>query len=83
MDDHYYQPIWPMLQGALDYILNLAGEAWAMICTPGETPREQTVSEMRSRADQDESVVEHVSIAVKSKGSKERVESVEDSVLAG
>ncbi|CBX94084.1 hypothetical protein IAQ61_003955 [Plenodomus lingam] len=31
MDDHYQQPIWPMLQGAVDYALNIAGEIWSMI----------------------------------------------------
>lgn len=36
MDDHYWQPIWPMIQGALDYALNLMGELLWMIWRPTE-----------------------------------------------
>ncbi|CAO2655046.1 Nn.00g117790.m01.CDS01 [Neocucurbitaria sp. VM-36] len=79
MDDHYHQPIWPMLEGALDYILNLAGEAWAMIRPPNETAREQQMREMRNRSDQDESVVAHVAKAVKGRNAKERMGTAEAS----
>ena len=83
MDDHYHQPIWPMLQGALDYILNLAGEAWAMIRQPNETTREQPVREMIHSPDQNGSVVEHVGIAVKAKDDKKWAESMEGSAVGG
>lgn len=46
MDDHHQQPIWPMVQGAVDYALNLAGEVWAMIYRQPEEPRAQPVREM-------------------------------------
>ncbi|KAH7356100.1 hypothetical protein BKA66DRAFT_254880 [Pyrenochaeta sp. MPI-SDFR-AT-0127] len=49
MDDHHHQPIWPMLQGALDYILNLAGEGWAMIWKPSQEPGKGALPEMRGR----------------------------------
>lgn len=41
MDDHHYQPIWPMVQGAFDYIMNLLGEAWSMVWKPTPEPREE------------------------------------------
>lgn len=50
MDDHHYQPIWPMIQGALDYILNLAGEGWAMVWKSGGDAVERPTREMRERS---------------------------------
>jgi hypothetical protein len=45
MDHQHHQPIWPMLQGAFDYTLNLAGELWTMIWKPTEEPRVHSVME--------------------------------------
>jgi hypothetical protein len=43
MDHHYHQPIWPLLEGAFDYTMNLAGELWTMIWRPIEQPRKQPI----------------------------------------
>ncbi|KAF1938414.1 hypothetical protein EJ02DRAFT_457918 [Clathrospora elynae] len=45
MDHQIYQPVWPMLQGAFDYTLNLAGELWMMIWKPAEERCTQPVRE--------------------------------------
>ncbi|KAF2844796.1 hypothetical protein T440DRAFT_435906 [Plenodomus tracheiphilus IPT5] len=46
MDDHHQQPIWPMMQGAVDYMLNLAGEVWTMIWKPAPEARALPVHAM-------------------------------------
>jgi hypothetical protein len=43
MDDHHQQPIWPMIQGALDYVMNLAGELWSMVWRPAEDSQAKTL----------------------------------------
>ncbi|OAL54627.1 hypothetical protein IQ07DRAFT_640128 [Pyrenochaeta sp. DS3sAY3a] len=45
MDDHHYQPIWPMVQGAFDYIMNIFGEVWNMIWKPSSDSRHQAMTE--------------------------------------
>jgi hypothetical protein len=45
MDDHYHQPIWPMIQGAANYAWNMIEEAWMMIWKPTATPQDRTVSD--------------------------------------
>lgn len=45
MDDHHYQPIWPMVQGAFDYIMNVFGEVWSMIWKPAPDSRHQAMTE--------------------------------------
>ncbi|KAF1839313.1 hypothetical protein BDW02DRAFT_478667, partial [Decorospora gaudefroyi] len=54
MDHHHHQPIWPMLQGAFDYTLNLAGEVWAMIWKPMPEARPRPVREMGMPCAQEE-----------------------------
>ncbi|KAF1846427.1 uncharacterized protein K460DRAFT_367218 [Cucurbitaria berberidis CBS 394.84] len=83
MDDHHHQPIWPMLQGALDYILNIAGEAWAMLRKQNEIPREQSAGEIRERADRNETVVKQAGKDVKRASIGERIEMPEGSAKSG
>jgi hypothetical protein len=49
MDHHYHQPIWPLLEGAFDYTMNLAGELWTMIWTPIEQLRMKPVSKLATQ----------------------------------
>jgi hypothetical protein len=39
MDDHYDQPIWPMVQGAANYAWNLIEEVLAMVLKAAIEPR--------------------------------------------
>lgn len=64
MDDHYYQPLWPMMQGALDYILNLAGEGWSMIWKQVEEPVQCAVKEMSEHSSQEEATVQAASMSI-------------------
>lgn len=82
MDDYHHQPIWPMLQGALDYILNLAGEAWAMLRPPRQTQREQPVSAMTERAHQCEAA-EQMGVDTKSANVDKPVEAPRQGAVAG
>ncbi|KAF2129227.1 hypothetical protein P153DRAFT_290607 [Dothidotthia symphoricarpi CBS 119687] len=42
MDDQHHQPVWPMLQGALDMTWNLICDAWDMAWKMVERPVLQT-----------------------------------------
>jgi len=50
MDHHYYQPIWPLLEGAFDYTMNIIGEAWSMVWRPAEQPKGQPAREMAAQS---------------------------------
>ncbi|KAH9882212.1 hypothetical protein J1614_001384 [Plenodomus biglobosus] len=50
MDDHHQQPIWPMMQGILDYALNIAGEVWIMIWKPKPEQRALPVNAMAEQS---------------------------------
>ncbi|KAH8640400.1 hypothetical protein IG631_03341 [Alternaria alternata] len=54
MDHHYHQPLWPLLEGAFDYTMNLAGELWTMIWRPVEQPYTQPASKVASQGSQKE-----------------------------
>jgi hypothetical protein len=54
MDHQHHQPIWPMLQGAFDYTMNLAGELWTMIWKPTEEPRLHSVKDRSVQSAQKE-----------------------------
>lgn len=45
MDDHYDQPIWPMIQGAANYAFNIIEEVWGMIWRPIYKPQQEPGSE--------------------------------------
>jgi hypothetical protein len=54
MDHQHYQPIWPLLEGAFDYTMNLASELWTMIWGSVEQRRMQRASTMATQYSQKE-----------------------------
>jgi len=52
MDHQHHQPIWPLLEGAFDYTMNLASELWTMIWRPAEQPRTQPMSAVAAQSSQ-------------------------------
>ncbi|KAI8942838.1 hypothetical protein NX059_000878 [Plenodomus lindquistii] len=61
MDDYHKQPIWPMMQGTLDYALNIVGEVWTMIWKPTPEPHALPVAAMtEQRAAQEINVLQAV-----------------------
>ena len=52
MDHQHHQPIWPLVEGAFDYTMNLASELWTMIWRPAEQPRTQPMSAVASQSSQ-------------------------------
>jgi len=54
MDHHYYQPVWPLLEGTFDYTMNIIGEVWSMVWRPAEQPKVQPAREMAAQSLQQE-----------------------------
>ena len=63
MDHQYYQPIWPLIEGAFDYTMNLAAELWSMIWQAREAPP-PAERKTRSEVAEKENLVPCVSTAV-------------------
>lgn len=57
MDHHHYQPIWPLLEGAFDYTMNLFGEAWSMVWKPADQPKVQPMRERVAQSLQQERTI--------------------------
>jgi hypothetical protein len=52
MDHQHHQPIWPLLEGAFHYTMNLASELWMMIWRPVEQSRTQPMSSIAAQSSQ-------------------------------
>jgi hypothetical protein len=61
-----------MLQGAFDYILNLAGELWTMIWMRTEEPRVRPVKEMSEQNMQKEQGAMQAGVSMQVQGCKRR-----------
>jgi hypothetical protein len=72
MDHQHHQPIWPMLQGAFDYTLNLAGEIWTMIWKSNEEPLVHSVKERSVQSVQKEQGVMQGSASVPDSRSRQQ-----------
>lgn len=60
MDDHYDQPIWPMIQGAANYAFNIIEEVWGMIWRPIHKPQQQIESETQQQSRQTQGEMKEV-----------------------